>query len=149
MTKPVCPAAMDIVKAAEGLYFTAYRCPAGVPSIGWGHTRGVKMGMTITREQAEALLAEDMAEAAAAVDRLVKVPISENQRGALASFVMNLGAGSLQESALLRLLNAKASKESIGEQFGRWTKATVNGVKTELPGLVKRRAAEAKLFLTD
>lgn len=147
MTDPVCPAALAIVKEAEGLYLTAYRCPAGVPSVGWGHTRGVKMGQTITRAQAEAFLAEDMAEAAAAVDRLVKVPITDNQRGALASFVMNLGAGNLQASTLLRLLNAKASKESVADQFGRWVYATVNGVKTELPGLVKRRAAERELFL--
>ncbi|CAO99379.1 lysozyme (plasmid) [Azospirillum brasilense] len=147
MTDPVCPAALAIVKEAEGLYLTAYRCPAGVPSVGWGHTAGVKMGQTISRAQAEAYLAADMAEAAAAVDRLVKVPITDNQRGALSSFVMNLGAGNLQESTLLRLLNQR-DYAGAADQFGRWVYATVNGVKTELPGLVKRRAAERALFLT-
>ncbi|MBP2301582.1 lysozyme [Azospirillum picis] len=147
MTRPVPPAALDLVKHFEGLFLGAYLCPAGVPTIGWGHTKGVKLGQRITRQQAEELLSADMAEAADAVDRLVSVPLTDNQRGALASFVFNLGPGSLGGSTLLRLLNAGASMESIGEQFGRWVNATVGGVKKQLPGLVARRAAEKALFL--
>lgn len=146
-TKPVCPAALDLVKHFEGLFLSAYICPAGKPTIGWGHTKGVKMGQRISRQQAEEFLAADMAEAADAVDRLVSVPLTDNQRGALASFVFNLGAPALAGSTLLRLLNAGASRESIGEQFGRWVFATVSGKKTQLPGLVSRRAAEKALFL--
>ena len=146
MTTPVCEQAVNLVKHFEGLYLNAYLCPAGVPTIGYGHTAGVKMGQTITAAQADDFLKADLTAAAAQVDKLVKVPLTPDQRGALASFVFNLGAGSLQSSTLLRLLNQGDYKGAAG-QFGRWVYATVNGVKTELPGLVKRRAAEAKLFL--
>ncbi|TWA71935.1 GH24 family phage-related lysozyme (muramidase) [Azospirillum baldaniorum] len=146
--KPIHPDALALARNAEGLYLSAYLCPAGVPTIGYGHTAGVKMGQRITASQAENYLLEDMTAAAAQVDKLVKVPLTDRQRGALASFVMNLGQGSLASSTLLRLLNAKASAESVADQFPRWVYATVNGVKTELPGLVKRRAAERALFLT-
>ncbi len=146
MTAALPPAALDLVRQFEGLYLTAYLCPAGEPTIGYGHTAGVRMGQTITAVQADDFLMSDLTAAAAQVDKLVKVPLTPNQRGALASFVFNLGAGSLQSSTLLRLLNQGDYKGAAG-QFGRWVYATVNGVKTELPGLVKRRAAEAKLFL--
>ena len=147
MTAPVCPAAIALVKHAEGLYLKAYRCPAGVITIGYGHTAGVTMGQAITAAQAEAFLAADLAAAARDVDRLVKVPLTPQQRGALASFVFNLGAGSLAESTLLKLLN-KGDCAGAAGQFGSWVKATVNGVKTTLTGLVARRAAERDLFLT-
>ena len=139
-TRAIPPAAHDLVHCFEGLYLSAYLCPAGVPTIGYGHTSGVKMGQRITRAQAETYLRADMAAAAAQVDKLVKVPLTANQRGALASFVFNLGAGNLQSSTLLRLLNQGDYKGAAG-QFGRWVYATVDGVKTQLPGLVKRRAA--------
>lgn len=144
-TQPVCQAAVDLVKHFEGLYLNAYLCPAGVPTIGYGHTAGVKMGQTITAEQADALLAADLTEAAGHVDALVTVPVNDDQRGALSSFVFNLGAGSLAGSTLLKLLNAGDYNGAAG-QFGRWVYATVNGKKTQLPGLVARRAAEAALF---
>lgn len=145
MTTPVCEEAVNLVKHFEGLYLNAYLCPAGVPTIGYGHTAGVKMGQTITTAQADDLLQADLTAAAAQVDKLVTVPLTPQQRGALASFVFNLGAGSLQSSTLLRLLN-QGDYEGAAGQFGRWVYATVNGVKTQLPGLVKRRAAEADLF---
>ena len=145
MTAPVCDEAVNLVKHFEGLYLTAYKCPAGVWTIGYGHTAGVKEGQTITADQADAFLQADLTAAAAQVDKLVKVPLTPQQRGALASFVFNLGSGSLQSSTLLRLLNQGDYAGAAG-QFGRWVYATVNGVKTQLPGLVKRRAAEEELF---
>ncbi len=150
--KPVCPAAIDLVKHFEGLRLKAYLCPAGVPTIGYGHTAGVKMGQTITEAQADAFLAADLAAAAADVDRLVKVPLNGDQRGALSSFVFNLGAGNLQASTLLKLLN-RGDYEGAAGQFGAWVKATVKDPKTgaaskvTLLGLVARRAAEKALFL--
>ena len=147
MTLPVCQEAIDLVKYFEGLYLNAYKCPAGVPTIGYGHTEGVSMGQTITAAEAEQFLAADLTDAAASVDTCVKVALNPQQRGALASFVFNLGAGSLQQSTLLKLLNAGDFDGAAGE-FGKWVKATVNGVKTSLPGLVARRAAEASLFQT-
>lgn len=145
MTKPVTQPAIDLVKHFEGLYLKAYRCPAGVPTIGYGHTDGVQMSQQITEAQADAFLAADLAEAAADVDRYVKVPLTDDERGALASFVFNLGAGSLASSTLLRLLNS-GDVSGAADQFGRWVNATVNGKSTKLPGLVARRAAEAALF---
>ena len=144
-TKPVCQAAVDLVKHFEGLYLKAYLCPAGVPTSGYGHTAGVTMGETITADQADAFLASDLTAAAGHVDALVKVPLNDDQRGALSSFVFNLGAGSLQSSTLLKLLNA-GDYAGAGGQFGRWVYATVNGTPTKLPGLVARRAAEEALF---
>lgn len=143
MTTPVCSHAIDLVKYYEGLRTQAYRCPAGVWTIGYGHTRGVTAGMACTERQAAAWLAEDLAQAAAAVDRCVTVPLGPEERGALASFQFNTGA--LAGSTLLRLLNA-GDRAGAAAQFGRWTKARVNGILTDLPGLKKRRAAEAALF---
>ncbi|TWA90683.1 GH24 family phage-related lysozyme (muramidase) [Azospirillum brasilense] len=143
--RDIHPDALALVRHFEGLYLKAYLCPAGVPTIGYGHTAGVRMGQTIDGLQAEVFLRADLADAAAAVDRLVKVPITANQRGALASFVMNLGAGSLQQSTLLRLLN-QGDYAGAAAEFPKWVYATVCGVKTRLPGLVKRRAAEEGLF---
>ena len=145
-TKPVCAAAVALVKHFEGLYQTAYLCPAGVPTIGYGHTGSdVRLGVTITEVQAEQLLADDLAEAAAIVDKYVRVPLPENPRGALSSFVFNLGGGAFASSTLLRLLNL-GDTAGAGGQFGRWTKARVSGQLVDLPGLVARRAAEAALF---
>lgn len=142
-TPPVCQAAVDLIKHFEGLYLDAYLCPAGVPTIGYGHTAGVRLGQRITAAGALSLLTEDMAEAAADVDRLVKVRINGNQRGALASFVFNLGAGNLGSSTLLKKLNA-GDVESAAEEFGKW----INASGRPLFGLIKRRAAERQLFLT-
>ncbi|MHA7064050.1 lysozyme [Azospirillum argentinense] len=147
MPRDIHPDALALVRHFEGLYLKAYLCPAGVPTIGYGHTAGVRMGQTINGLQAEVFLRADMAEAARDVDRLVKVPLTDRQRGALASFVFNLGAGALQTSTLLRLLNQGDYAGAAG-QFGRWVFATVNGEKVQLPGLVKRRAAEKALFET-
>lgn len=144
--KPVCPAAVDLVKHFEGMRLKAYLCPAEVPTLGFGATGpDIHLGMTWTKEQAEARLAADLAEAAEDVDRYVKVPLSDNERGALSSFTFNLGAGALASSTLLRLLNS-GDRAGAAAQFGRWTKAKVNGVSVDLPGLVSRRAAEAALF---
>jgi len=145
--RDIHPDALALVRHFEGLYLKAYLCPAGVPTIGYGHTAGVRMGQTINGLQAEVFLRADMADAARDVDRLARVPLTDQQRGALASFVFNLGAGALRDSTLLRLLNGTDYAGAAG-QFGRWVFATVNGKKVELGGLVRRRAAEAKLFET-
>src|SRR5574337_412189 len=98
-------AAIDLIKAAEGLRLTAYRDSVGVLTIGYGSTGGIKPGQTITPEQAEAMLVDDLDEAAEAVRQLVTVPLTQGQFDALCSFVFNLGAGRLRDSTLLRLLN--------------------------------------------
>ncbi len=132
---------LALIRQFEGLRLSAYRCPAGIATIGYGSTAGVQMGQTITAERAEELLREDVRQFEAAVSRLVKVPLTQGQHDALVSFAFNLGAKSLEQSTLLRLLNAGDYKGAAA-QFDRWVYAS--GKK--LPGLVKRRAAERALF---
>jgi len=130
-----------LIKSFEGLRLSAYKCPADVWTIGYGTTAGVKEGQIITKERAEELLRDDVKRFEDQVLRLVKVPLTQGQLDALVSFTYNLGAANLGNSTLLRLLNAGDYKGAAA-QFDRWTKA---GGK-ELPGLVKRRAAERALF---
>ena len=132
---------LALIRQAEGLRLRAYKCPAGVWTIGFGTTAGVKEGQVITKERAEELLRDDVKRFEDQVLRLVKVPLTQGQLDALVSFTYNLGAANLGNSTLLRLLNA-GDYRGAAAQFDRWTKA---GDK-ELPGLVKRRAAERALF---
>lgn len=137
----ISKAGLDLIKQFEGLYLKAYRCPAGVPTIGYGHTAGVAMGQTITQQQADDYLRRDVRQFERAVARLVTVPLTQGQFDALVSFAFNLGEGALAQSTLLRLLNA-GDHAGAADQFDRWNKA---GGRV-LPGLVRRRAAERALF---
>jgi lysozyme len=140
------PAALQLVAEFEGYRSEAYRCPAGVWTIGygttrWGDGRPVQPGDTITEDAARRLLKRDLADAAQAVDDLVKVELTEHQRAALISFVYNIGRGAFARSTLLARLSA-GHMTSAADEFMRWIRA--GGVV--LPGLVRRRSAEAKLF---
>jgi len=137
--------ASELIKEFEGLKLKAYRCPAGVLTIGWGHTGSdVHSGMEISLEEAESFLMDDMMEADQAIFDYCEVDLSDNERAALISFIFNLGAGAFRTSTLLRLLNI-GDHNAASKQFARWTKA--KGM--ELPGLVRRREAERKLFVTE
>jgi len=118
-------------------------CPGGVWTIGYGHTRGVRPGMVCTEQQADLWLREDLGDAAGYVDKYVTVPLTVNQRGALASFVFNIGVGSFRQSSLLTELN-RGNYAVASEKFGLYVKS--GGVV--LPGLVKRRAGEREIFDT-
>jgi lysozyme len=131
-----------LVREFEGCRLQAYLCPAGLATIGVGHTGGVKIGDRCTVQQADVWLGEDLEDAAASVATLVRVPLTQGQFDALTSFVFNLGHKRLAESTLLILLN-KGNYKAAADQFSRW----VYGGGQKLPGLVKRRAAEAALFL--
>jgi lysozyme len=135
---------LDLIKECEGCVLTAYPDPGtgGEPwTIGVGHTGGVHPGMTITQEEADELLREDLKTAERAVEALVKVPLSTSQNDALVSFTFNLGAGNLGASTLLKKLNAYDYRGAAAE-FDKWTRA---GSRV-LPGLVTRRAKERALF---
>lgn len=132
---------LDIVKEAEGLRLSAYLCPAGIPTIGYGHTKGVKLGDTCTKEQAEKWLENDFFTAKQEVKAVVKVPLKENQLDALASFVFNLGVRKLIQSTLLKKLNA-GDYNGAAAEFDKWVFAG----KVKLNGLIKRRAKERQLF---
>ena len=135
-------AAAKIISDFEGLRLTAYRCPAGIWTIGYGHTGpAVVEGLTIDSEEATRLLYHDMIEADDAIDELVTVPLTENQRAAILSLIFNIGRTAFRGSTLLKLLNV-GKYDAAAAQFERWNKAG----KVVLPGLVRRRDAERKLF---
>lgn len=143
----VSPAGIDLIKSHEGLRLTAYFCPAGVPTIGYGHTgpdvteADVVAGKRITQREAYRLLSLDVGEAVGAVNAMVTVPLAQHHFDALVSFVFNVGAGNFKKSTLLRLLN-KGDYDAVPEQLMRWVFAS--GRRRH--GLVKRRADEASMF---
>jgi len=134
---------LDLIKFYEGLELEAYKCAAGVLTIGYGWTHDVKEGDTITEERAEELLREGIVQYENAVDDLVDVPLEQHQFDALVSWVYNLGKANLAASTLLKKVNAQEFDE-VPDQIRRWNKA---GGKV-LEGLTKRRESEAKLWST-
>lgn len=133
---------VDLIKSFEGLRTTAYQDAVGVWTIGYGHTGpDVKPGMKITKAKAESLLRQDLGKFENAVQRNVKVPLTQGQFDALVSFTYNLGEGNLKNSTLLKKLN-QGDYAGAQAEFGKWTYA---GGK-ELPGLVRRRKEEAAMF---
>lgn len=144
---PVPLEAVRLIAEAEGLRLTAYRCPAGVWTIGYGETDGVQPGDTCTREQAERWLCEDLADRAKAVQAICSLPPSRNELGALVSLAYNIGLEALRKSTALRLHNA-GQHEAAARAICLWDKARVNGALTTLPGLTARRAREQALYLT-
>ncbi|MCY1672121.1 lysozyme [Novosphingobium sp. SL115] len=146
-------AGLAIIKQYEGLRLKAYLCPAGIWTIGWGHTGpDVKAGKSITLDRAEQLLRADLSRFEAAVQRLAPVA-TDNQFSAMVSFAFNVGedededdvAEGLGDSTLLRKHNA-GDFAGAAAQFAKWNKAKVNGKTTVLKGLTDRRAREAALY---
>ena len=133
-----------LIQKFEGFCGKAYKCPAGVWTYGYGHTRGVKQGDIIPKARALEILRQDLQEAGETVNRLVTVPLTQGQYDALCCFIFNLGARKFRNSTLLRKLNDGDYKGAANE-FLRWTKAGGR----ELPGLLKRRKAERQLFLSE
>jgi lysozyme len=137
-------AALDIIKQFEGCRLKAYPDPGtgGAPwTIGYGHTKDVARGMLITQRQADDFLHLDILEFEKGVDALIKVELQQHQFDALVSFAFNCGIGNLQSSTLLKMVNA-GNFEAVPAQFMKWTRAAGK----ELPGLVRRRRAEAALW---
>ena len=139
----ISEAGIKAIEGYEGCRLTAYLDSVNVPTIGVGHTLGVKMGDVITQAQAEEFLRADLEDAEYAVNKYVTVPLTQGQHDSLVSFVFNLGAGAFKGSTLLRMLNAGQYDEAA-DQFLRWNQA---GGRV-LAGLTKRRISERMLFLT-
>lgn len=131
---------VELVKAFEGFRGESYKCPAGVWTIGYGHTEDVQPGDKMTEQCAKGLLREELTLFAAKVDKLVKKP-TQNQFDALVSFAYNVGTGALSGSTLLKKHNAGEYLEAQ-EQFLKWDKAAGK----VLAGLTRRRAHEAALY---
>lgn len=134
---------LKLTAAFEGLRLEAYQDSVGVWTIGYGHTKGVKPGDTITQQQALDLLRQDVKSAEDDVNRLVKVPLNQNQFDALVDFTFNLGGGALARSTLLTFVNARNFAGATLE-FHKWNKAGGR----ELAGLTRRREAEVDLFVS-
>ena len=130
-----------ILKFFEGCRLTAYQDSVGVWTIGYGHTKGVYDGMTITQEEAEQMLLTELEEYEGYVEKYVTVPLTQNQFDALVVWVYNLGPTNFRNSTLLKELNS-GNYTAAGKEITRWNKA---GGKV-LAGLIKRREAEAELF---
>ena len=132
---------LALIKHFEGFAAKPYRCPAGYLTIGYGHIVANQLFSEITREQAETLLRADVRVSEIAVMRLIHRALLPHQFDALVSFTFNLGAGALQRSRLRRLVNA-THDEAAAAEFKRWVFA--GGRK--LPGLMRRRIAESRLY---
>ena len=130
-----------LIKKFEGCELKAYQCSAGVWTIGYGHTKDVEEGDTISKDQAEEMLVEELHEYENYVNEYVNVALSQNQFDALVSWVYNLGPANLKSSTMLKVLN-DGKYEDVPYQMKRWNKA---GGKV-LDGLVRRREAEALLY---
>ena len=132
---------LSLIKKFEGCELEAYRCAANVLTIGYGSTKDVKEGDSITQEEADALLLHEMDEYEGYVKDSVTVDLDQNQFDALVSWVFNLGPSNLKASTMLKVLNNKEFEE-VPSQIKRWNKA---GGKV-LQGLIRRREAEVLLF---
>lgn len=133
---------LALTKSCEGCQLTAYQDPVGIWTIGYGHTGpDVYKGLVIAQDRADYLLELDLKSAAKTVCNLTTVKLTQNQIDALTDFVFNLGAEAFRTSTLLKCINA-GDMDGAAKEFGKWNKA---GGKV-LPGLTKRRAAEAALF---
>ena len=136
---------LDLIKQFEGFSPTVYICPAGYPTIGYGHVvkpnEWQQFASGITPEQAEALLRQDVQTFERAVLHLITVPLTDRQFDALVSFTFNLGAGALQRSTLRRKVN-RGDHAAVPAEFRKWVWA--GGRKLE--GLVRRREIESMLY---
>lgn len=135
---------INLIKEFEGLELKAYLCPAGVWTIGYGHTKGVKKGDKITQLEADNFLKEDLSSFEKGVTRLIKSNINQNQFDALVSFAFNLGLANFKKSTLLKKVNSNPDDRTIVDEFIKWIHA---GGK-QLEGLKKRRQAEAYLYFS-
>ena len=134
---------LKLIKYYEGLRLKAYKCPAGVWTIGYGHTQNVKPGDKISEEEATELLLKDVYNCEGVISRLVTKTLTQGQFDACVCIIFNIGAANFQRSTLLRKIN-QGDFEGAAQQFGRWVYAK----KKKQPGLVARREAEKNLFIS-
>lgn len=141
MSRRINEAGLALIEHYEGCKLIAYKCPAGKWTIGYGSTRDVYEGETITQVEADERLRRDLWDAEGAVSRLVTADLTDNEFSALVSLCFNIGAGNFGNSTLLHLLNNE-QMDRVPNEFLRWD----HGGGKLLPGLHLRRMAEAELF---
>lgn len=148
MSVELPPEAFALVKHFEGRRLDAYTDTAGVRTIGYGHTGGVGRASSITPEQADEFLDQDLKIAQAAVLRNVKVPLNSNENAALVSLAFNIGEGAFARSTCVKALN-QGDRKRAADEMQRFVKAHVGGKLVTLKGLELRRKAERDLFLCE
>ena len=134
---------VDIIKHFEGLYLEPYYCVAGKLTVGYGNLSHAIEGVTITEEQAEQYLREDIKWCEDTINTKVTAPLKQCEFDALVAFVFNIGSGAFSKSTLLKKLNS-GDKEGAAKEFKRWNKVN----KKVVVGLTRRRKSEAHLFTT-
>lgn len=147
---PISLEGVRLIAESEGCRLEAYLCPAGVPTIGWGHTAGVRLGDTCTQEQADAWLLTDLSLLAGQVRALLKVDANPSQLGAMVSMSYNVGVGAFAGSSVLKRHNV-GDFAGASRIFGLWVNITDPATKKKIrnEGLARRRAAEAALYLSE
>lgn len=133
---------LELIKAYEGCRLFAYRDSVGVATIGYGHTKGVKMGQAITQQQADKYLKEDVVDAEVVLNAM-GVNFRQEQFDVLCSWIFNLGKGNFLRSTMCKRIMSGAADEDITDELVKWKNA---GGKA-LVGLMRRRCAEANMFL--
>ena len=134
---------LTLIKKYESLKLDAYLCPAGVPTIGYGHTRSASIGQHISEATAVSLLKSDVLVVESQLNHVLSIsPVNQNQFDALVSFVFNLGIGAFKSSTLFKKMLVDVNDPTIAYEFSRWNKAGGN----VLNGLVKRRKEESDLY---
>ena len=133
---------IKLIKDFEGCKLAAYKDSVGIPTIGVGHTKGVKMGMKITQAQADKFLVEDLAAVEKCLNNLGVIS-KQNQFDALASWIFNLGVGNFNSSTMKKYIVAKCSDIDVTDQMVKWC----NAGGRPLLGLRKRRTIEANMYL--
>jgi lysozyme len=144
---PIPMAGVALIAESEGLRLSAYKCPAGVWTCGWGETDGVGPKTRWSKAYADQRFCDSLSERTEAVRAMVTAETSDNELAALVSLVYNIGNAGLKRSSALAAHN-RGDHIAAARAFGLWNKARVNGVLTVLPGLVSRRARESALYLT-
>jgi lysozyme len=144
----VSDAGRRFIESWEGFSASAYLCPAGIWTIGYGHTEGVRPGQRISRSEASAMLAKDLVCFGSEVSRLLGGSRTEQQEfDAMTSLAFNIGIGGFARSTVLRH-HRRGDKQAAARAFALWNMAVIGGVKQAVPGLTRRRAAETSMYLT-
>lgn len=142
----ISPAGLQLIKSFEGFRETAVRLPDGRWTIGYGHVRTAREGLTISPKDADALLLHDLKPIENAVSNMIYAPLMQGQFDALVSLAFNISMGQFRDSEIVRLMN---SGDYLGaaNAFDLWRKARLHGRVIVVDALVRRRAAEKALFL--
>ena len=137
---------LNLIKGYEGLRMSAHYTSGEEWTVGYGHTESARHGMSVTENEAERLLRQDVAPIEKLIADTVRAPLNQNEHDALVSLIFSIGPENWRRSTVLRKLN-EGDKLAAARAMEMWTMARVNGELVSLDGLVRRRAAEKSLFL--